>query len=551
MSPLPKGGSNKDENKKQGLPVTPNAPRKKAPGGLPSTPSRPPRSTPPARNNSVPPVDDEIDDVDFSDDEELNDEISDDFVDDDSFEDISFDEQEDLDDEEERVPDEQEKPTQRSKSTVAKRTERTSSSQEQQKRQARQQSPQKGQASSNKVNAQKNTKGKGTPASKPKFVDEENAKLKTFGRKQKSTKGGTRRAPVAEFDERKNLRKKALAIQIGVIGLLGIMAGCGVKNAVLPPPTLDEADVMGIVNTMTGETGFPHERGAGFAEDFIQAYMDRRDDPISSSMLSYFYTGSFAGGEDSGTLSTSGNFQQQVMYGPTVYDVSPVSANSASFLVGVAVSVSGEEQEGILSTINGEANVQWRFFNVNVYYNEEEDSLGIAPDSPTLMPSTNIVPAAEAPVPQLPGTGAPDTALTEDTATTIRGYIEEYANASAENPGSLSQYINAEFEELSGGDPMFLTDGLDGEFELDGDAESAIEHQTMYMEEENDTYAAAIVRVQWRETPEIQADGTDVVVEADASAVYESTYAMRLIKDGNNWTVTRFSPFLYSPEVDE
>lgn len=399
------------------------------------------------------------------------------------------------------------------------------------------------------------------PPAQPKalYVDEKKGKLKKFGRDPKTTKkgekSGSRKAAVAEFDERKNLRQKATLIQWGIVGLLAVMTGCGVKNAVLPPPSLSEDEVAEIVAWETGETGFPMARGEGFALDFMRAYMTRNNDPIAEAALNYYHTGQPPGSEDGGggasstdVMEISGDYQQRIAFGPTIYEAEGVSPNSAMFTVGVAISSSANPEGIPLRDREGNENIQWRFFNVNVHYDEVTNSMSIVEDSPTLIPPQNISESSEVPEREMPGTGTPDGDLTEATQSTVEGFIQAYADSSADDPSPLSQYTNENFEE---GDIANLLEGFNGEFELNGTPSEAIEHETMMMDPDDPDYANAVVTVGWRDVVEAESEGE----VTEAYAAYTATYSMRLLNEGDEenprWVVTRFAPFLYAPDYDE
>lgn len=365
---------------------------------------------------------------------------------------------------------------------------------------------------------------------RPNFVDEKNMELEPYGRK----KGD--KAYISDVDRRANLRKKATYVQFGVIGLLMLTVGFGFKNAVFPPPTLDENEVAEIVATQTGDTGFPSERGQGFATDFMSAWAQRDDSPIRQAALTYFY-----GGEettDAETILELGEFRQDIVYGPTIYEVTPVSQRSENYVIGVGVSVSDTMTGVPLEIGEGEPNIQWRFFSVAVSWDEETDAMSIAPGSPSLVPPYEIGARSEVPPATMPGSGVEDSALTEASRTTVEGFMSGYATASEENTSPIDQYITEDVEP----DPIYLTQGMDGEFELDGEASEAIEHTVYRIDPDDESYVAALVNVRWRDTS---------AGEEDTGVVYQSTYNMRLMQEAEGrWTITGFWPLYYVPDEE-
>lgn len=364
---------------------------------------------------------------------------------------------------------------------------------------------------------------------RPNFVDEDNLKLKPYGRKKSS------RAYISDVDKRANLRKKATFIQFGALGLLALAVGFGFKNAVFPPPTLSETDVAEIVSSQTGELGFPSARGEGFAKDFMSAWAQRDDSPIRAATLERFYGSE--GTPEGETMEVSGDFRQDIVYGPTVYEKTPVSANSENYVIGVGVSVSDTQTGVPLQIGEGEANIQWRYFSVSVYWDEATDAMSIVPGSPSLVPPYENGAQSDVPTARKPGTGEENSDLTEATMSTVEGFMSGYVDASEENTAPIEQYINREVED----DPVFLERGMDNGLELDGEVSEAVEHTVYTVEPDNEEYVAAEVNVRWKDTS----------AGEESAVTYTSTYNMRLVQESEGrWAVTGFWPMYYVPEED-
>lgn len=371
----------------------------------------------------------------------------------------------------------------------------------------------------------------------PLYVDEDKKQLKTFGTEQKGKDGKRKKVTPSKFDNRNNLRKRAVIVQGAILTGFAILAFMGTKNALFPPDTLEQEEVLALIHQVTGDMNFPTERGSGFVENFMETFISVDDDDIRQAALNYFYTGEVSESYASDQMNPESNFSQQVAYGPVVYDYNVLSAESAEYIVGVAVSTS-DDPAGIptYNETTGETNVQWRFFSVNVYYDAESDAMAIVDNSPNIMPPQSVFLTEEVPEPLLPGTQEPDEELTAETRNAVQGFINGYMDSSLDNTSLIDQYIYEESED----EPFFLTHGLDGEFELYG--EEPVTHTAFYADNENPNHARALVEVSMRDTSTGDED------DDGASNVYNSQYMMRLMQSGDGtWYVTQFRPSLYTP----
>lgn len=543
---LPDIDGDKDPNKKKGLPSSlPKEPKPKPKTALPSfEDNKPPVSIPDFSDDTTRGNDESVIESSNDNAEELSD-------DDDTFQSIPFDEQSNedenlLDDEHE---DDALAETRRGESEQSENPQSKPKSHPQRvNRNRRKPSPSSQKSKNQNARPKEQSEKSGGKGQSPKdrikergpiYVDEENKQLKTFGTEQKNSDGKKRKKVTpSKFDSRNNLRKRAMIIRVIVLSGLGILIGLGAKNALFPPDTLEQEEVMTLIQQATGELNFPTDRGSGFVENFMETFVAVDDDEVRQAALNYFYTGEVSETYNSEKMTPDSDFSQQVAYGPVVYDYNVLSSESAEYIVGVAVSTS-DDPAGIpiYNETTGETNVQWRFFSVNVYYDQESDAMAIVDNSPNIMPPQDVFLSEEVPEPLLPGTQEPDEELTAATRNAVHGFVDGYMEASPDDTSMIDQYIYEEGQD----DPFFLTDGLDGEFELYG--EEPISHTAFYADSENPNQARALVEVSMRDT---STESTED--DGSANNVYHSEYMMRLVQsDDGTWYVTQFRPSLYTP----
>lgn len=349
------------------------------------------------------------------------------------------------------------------------------------------------------------------------FIDEKNKKLKPFGR---------RKVKVKEFDNRKNLRTRATIVQWTVITLIAILIGLGVKNAVFPPNSLSENDVSAIAAETVGMTDFPLEEGKGFAQDFIKAYLTTSDD-VSSTVLNYYYSGSMSNGGDvtASNRTISSGYKQSILYGPTVYKQEALTDYSASYTVGALVRANAEDSDG--TKVQGDP--RWMFFNVNVFYNSKQDNFTITPDSPTIIPATEVGQLSEVPSAAQLGNGDTDQDLTPALSSVVYGFLKGYAETTPTDHSGLDQYI------VSNPDPTLLK-GLAGQYQFNGDVSNAAQYEA-FLTDDPATVKVAVT-VNWLNTLGSQ--------DSNLQATYTSSYVMTLVKQSNGkYLVSKFAPQYY------
>lgn len=343
------------------------------------------------------------------------------------------------------------------------------------------------------------------------FIDEKNAKLKPYGR-------GKRKAKVNEFDNRKNLRKKARAIQFFVIGLLVLLVGLGVKNALVPPKVFTEDEISEISQKANGITAFPIERGKGFVQDFMKAYLSLNNDETSKKVLNYYYAGSVKG-EDSSWNSTKesriDNFNQKILAGPTIYEVRSDKDYSARYVVGALTIKTDKKGKTIGDPQNS-------FFSVNVYYDQKTDKMVIVEDSPTVVSPPDIDSVSKLPQPL--SYGQADEDLTAEVSSVVTGYIKGYATSSSTKHSELDQYV------IPKASPELFR-GFDGRYTI---GEDDIQFEA-YPPGEISSDVIVDIEVTW----------TDSFSEKE-NVKYKSSYIMILQKqDNGKYLVSKFSPKMF------
>jgi hypothetical protein len=365
-------------------------------------------------------------------------------------------------------------------------------------------------------------------------IDEEQKKLKPFG--------GKKSLKVADLDRRKNLRSKARAFQFGVIGLLGAVILVGGYNALVPKPTLTANDVRETVQQTVKQTDFPIEGGRGFAVDFMQSYLTLGTDANASAVLNYYYNGRMVTGNASyPNRANNQGYGQDLVYGPTVYGATYLTDNSANYTIGALIQprdtsapeldVNGEPvvttaPDGS-TTADGAVTAEWQFFSVNVYYDPETLAYAITPESPTLVPKPQNISSAKVPEGAALGTGE-ELEDQDSVKATVLGFMEGYRTSTPEDHIRLDQYLVAK-------PAPELLNGLGETYEFGNEGVDGAVTYTAYMTATNEI--KTLVNVVW------QYDLTDEV-----NTTYKSQYVMTLEPSSTGFVVTKFAPYLYTPE---
>lgn len=369
---------------------------------------------------------------------------------------------------------------------------------------------------SNKRDSKKPPRNKKDKKGQDVFVDEKNLKLKPFGSSHRKIKEN-------DFDKRKNLRKNAAIVQWTVIGLILILIGLGVKSAIFPAKPLTVDEVSQIAIETTGMTNFPLTRGEAYATDFMKAFLTT-EDSASSQVLGYFYNGNLAEGSNDNRNVSSG-YKQSVLFGPTVYSASALTDYSANYVIGslVQASLSNGDEGAVDGT-----EPRWMFFNVNVYYDVKTDRMYITPESPTVVPTTDVGSIADVPNSAPLGTGSSDEAIAAEVQSVVYGFMKGYAESTSENYSSLEQYVINDA-------PNSLKTGLGNAYRFSGTLENAVQYTAYPTSDPNEV--KVLIKVVWNTRL-----GSD---DSTVNANYTSTYVMTLEKQSSKWLVSKFQPLLY------
>lgn len=362
------------------------------------------------------------------------------------------------------------------------------------------------------------------------FVDKENLKLKPFGSgKQK------KKAKVGDFDTRKNIESQRKIYRGVFIGAMIAIVGTASFITFVPKENLSENEVQSIVAEYVGETGFPTKEGEGFALNFMESLLNvqpgENATTTRNTALSYFYGGQVDGKSFDSALTTVGDVKQNIIYGPVVFDSTPITGNSASYEIGVLVKTVDAAAKDNDSTSEAKVaeSLRWMAFNVNVYYDDLKQSFAIAPNSPSLIPAPPVA------VPGSIPTGEPLGELVdtppESIKATVEGFLSGYRESSKENTDKILQYIGTEANED-------LRDGLDSryQFATPNDLESSITYEVYSPNGPSDLSELKIdLTVDWQ-----------IPTSSDSAVTFPSHYVLTLENKGSgDYTVTKFAPYYW------
>lgn len=362
------------------------------------------------------------------------------------------------------------------------------------------------------------------------FVDKENLKLKPFGGRPK------KKAKVGDFDARKNMESQRKIYRGVFIAAVLAVVSFGAYQTFWPQQSLSTAQVENIAALAVGDTGFPTTRGEGFAQSFTASLLNvsSGDDDATAkrtAALGYFYGAGGNPQDFDSALTTVGNISQQVVYGPVILDSTPLTANAASYEVGVLLdtrNTDAAKAEGSEGVDQDASAMRWVAFNVNVYYDKAKDTFAIAPNSPSLLPppaveSVDSVPAAEP-------LGTAVDQIPESVKATVVGFLSGYRESSKSNTDKILQYIGTNADES-------LRTGLDSryQFATPDDPQSSIDMEVF---DTGTTMAELKVNltVNWQ-----------ISTGKDSGVTFPSHYVLTLEnKGGGNYTVSKFAPYYWT-----
>lgn len=358
---------------------------------------------------------------------------------------------------------------------------------------------------------------------KDKFIDKKKKRLIPFGGKKSNR--NRKFVKSSDFDDRKNKLAQTKIMQFSILVIIAILFLVGLKNTFLPSHVYTANQIRQFAAEGAGQTGFPEERGKAYVESFMEAYLTfDRTRPELNQSLSYFYGQESLGTNYPGLNTRKGpEAKQHIIIAPSVYEVDLLTEYSAQYKVSTYVSNNiGEEVEG------NKAAGRWLSFSVNLYYDEEKDSLSITPDSPTIIPSYRIANPTIVPDRKGLGNGQVNKDILPALAPTINGFLEAYAKTSVDSHDAILQYIDDKND-------VRLYDGFGGAVELNGNASSAI--KSVVYNTDNGMYAVDVT-VKWIDTAAIK--------DEELRVEYTARYIMEIkpIEDGK-YAVYSFAPYTY------
>lgn len=368
-------------------------------------------------------------------------------------------------------------------------------------------------------------RAKAKPGDQPVEIDPKTKKLLPFGSTKKVLRTG-------DFEPRKNIRREQTIARYGVLALAALLVFIAGYQAIFPAKPLTEQEVYEISLQATNYTNFPVESGRGFATDFMKAYLTMDPNSPSESVMNYYYTGALekSGGSSSSTSSTrtaTGSYNQTILYGPTVYSARGLTDSSGAYTIAALVQPKTVTNDETSET--DEAPPRWMFFNVNVYFDESTESFAITPESPSVIPETQVKSPDDIPSAAPLGSGEESDEVKDATSSVVNGFIQGYMDSSTSDHSALDQYI------VSNPDPA-LTKGLGGQYAL-SDSSNAITYEAYPVEDTNEVKVR--VNVIWVASPNGSAD-------SESRAQFTSTYVMTLEQQGDGrYLVSKFQPEYY------
>lgn len=357
-----------------------------------------------------------------------------------------------------------------------------------------------------------------------KYIDKKNKKVIPTGGK----KSRRRKVKASEFDDRKNtLAVTRIMRAIVMLIILGLF-GFGIKNTFFPSHVYTSEEIKAFARAGAGQTKFPKERGISYVENFMEAYLTI--DPENAAQTKLLAT--FYGKNAEGDILTAEELRmikgkeakQKVIIAPRVFDSIMATDHSALFKVSAYVS----DTDGV-GIEKGEMRGRWVSFAVNVYYDEEIDSLAITRDSPSRIPAYEIQSQAILPTEADLGDGVMNTDILSDLIPTIHGYVSAYADASINYHEGILQYVKDK------NDPE-LYGGFGGTVKLADTPDKAI-NKVAYNSDKPGEYKVD-VNVRWVEA---------YAKDGDNAVSYNSRYVMTIEDVGEGkYLVSSFKPYIYS-----
>lgn len=335
----------------------------------------------------------------------------------------------------------------------------------------------------------------------------------------------------------------------GFLAIMILIFLVGLKNAIIPPKTLSEADVQNVVMQTTGETGFPLEQGATIAQAFAEAYIPISGDSAAQSMLANFYAGQKFDSSNSNTIqgelapTSSESLEQKIKSGPFIYKQQALDAKTANYVVGMLVYKTSNGQP---VTDDKSKNViyKWLYLNIGVYYDSKTSKFYIDKTSPTIVSEPVMGASADLPSIKEPGNGKTDETVTTDAKDAVIQFMKAWG---AGDSSSLSTLVSKDHTANA-------TDGLNGNYTLSDDSSSI---QFEAYGDPGDGYYRGLVTVKWVDaingsSQMTDSGGNQSNAPVSGSVTYTSRYIIKLKKEASGkYSIQDINPYYYVPQAGE
>lgn len=367
----------------------------------------------------------------------------------------------------------------------------------------------------------KRRKGGGSEEGLPEeFIDKEKMKIKPFGRRTRES-----------IDSRKNLKRSVVIFKWIIVISVVSLAFIGAYKTFFNAEKIGKKEIESISLKALGETGFPIEKGKGFALDFMREYIEAGSGVKNN--LGFYYNGSIGESLPDG-LTFGKGFKKKIVGNPVIYEHRTVLPYSANYVVGVTVEVSKDDKEDVKDKKTKKeekpkSETRVEFYDVGVYYDKEKDLMFITPESPTVVPSINVGSKGQIPAQKALGDGRSDTEIQSQVSPTVIGFLEAYSQSSPTNYDKILPFVPKEA-------PTSLLTGLDGAYTL-GDEPSKSVGIEAFKDESGKIKVRAEVR--WK------VKSSDPEVLGDLRAEMESVYVITLSNYEEKFLVEKIAPVVF------
>ena len=350
-----------------------------------------------------------------------------------------------------------------------------------------------------------------------KFIDKQDMKIVPIGGKKAKAK---------DFDKRKNTLTPLKIFRILLILVIIGIFGFGIKNTFFPENNYSKDEISKIAQTAVGATGFPTQKGQAFAEEFLKYYLTTdSSDKSSQDVLVRFYSGNLnddnKGFNNTIFNNSTAQNKQKIVGEPYTFEISPSGEDTTLYKISAFVT---DEKGTTNSGLEGGNSGHWVSFAINVYYDKENDTISITPESPILIPTYEVKNKNKIPEAEVIGTGEQDEDMKSKLFPTIAGFLKAYAKASNSSHNDILQYI-------ANKNDSSLINGFNDNVQLDGDDESAINDIKIYKTEENNVWKADVT-VKWKDNK-------------NTSTSYSARYIITINNSDDGYYVTKFAPYVY------